>query len=149
MTTAYEEPRRPNAGIGDLVKVGGYGDKLFRVDSVNYELYRDAEVEHDGIYYEVTDVRNLEHLLADDEDITVVSRSEHAKSYLRKNIEKPKPRAPLPTIDELLFDLSDALALVERFGDHEDDSRKDRKYALKVCEIKAQLRDQVEADKWI
>lgn len=144
MSTSYDEPKQPNAGIGDIVKVAGYGDNLYRIDSVNYELYRDAEVEHDGIFYETTHVSTLNTLLADDEDITVVSRSEHSKKYLRKHIAKPKPRAPLPTVDDLLDDLRSALLVVDIFGDHEDDAKRDRKYALRVCEIKAKLRERTE-----
>lgn len=148
MTTAYEGPRQPNADIDDIVKIDGYGNKLYRIDSVNYEFYRDSESEYDEIFYEATRVTTLEHVLAENEDITLISRSENADKYLRMNIAKPKPRAPLPTVDDLLLDLSDALALQERFGDHEDDEKEDRKYALKVCEIKAQLRERTEAGKW-
>src|SRR5690625_8038241 len=101
MTTTYGEPRRPNAGIGDLVTIDGYGNRVFRVDSINYEYYLDEEVEHDGIFYETTAVRTFEMLLADDGDITVVSASENARKYLQMNIAKPQPRAEMRTDDDL------------------------------------------------
>src|SRR5690625_6674245 len=111
MTTTYGEPRRPNAGIGDLVTIDGYGNRVFRVDSINYEYYLDEEVEHDGIFYETTDVRTFEMLLADDVDITVVSPSENARdrkstrlnsshvaiSYAVFCLKKKKTRRPIQT----------------------------------------------------
>jgi len=134
MTKTYDEPRRPNAGIGDLVTIAGYGNRVFRVDSINYELYRDEEVEHDGIFYETTDVQTLEMLLADDEDITVISHSENSAKYLRMNIAKPQPRAELPTIDDLLDDLRSAMLIVDIFGESEERRRK-------IDDIKSQLKD--------
>src|SRR5690625_2544196 len=114
MTTTHGEPKRPNAGIGELVTIDGYGNRVFRVDSTNYEYYLDEEVEHDGIFYETTDVRTFEMLLADDVDITVVSPSENARKYLQMNIAKPKPRAELPSIDGLLTDLRSTVLIVDR-----------------------------------
>ena len=141
MTTTYGEPRRPNAGIGDLVTIDGYGNRVFRVDSINYEYYLDEEVEHDGIFYETTDVRTFEMLLADDVDITVVSPSENARKYLQMNIAKPQPRAELPSIDDLLDDLRSALLIVNIFGESEERRRK-------IDNIKAQLRDTTRGGVW-
>lgn len=148
MTTTHDEPSQPRADIGDIVKVVEYGERLFRIDAIHYEYYRDTEEEHDGIFYEATGVLSPESLIADDDDITIVSRSEYADRYLRMNIAKPQPRAPLPTVDDLLDDLRSAMLIVDIFGDHEDEAKKDRKYALRVCEIKAQLRERVEAEEW-
>src|SRR5690625_7622171 len=105
MTTTYGEPRRPNAGIGDLVTIDGYGNRVFRVDSINYEYYLDEEVEHDGIFYETTDVRTFDMLLAVDVDITVVSPYEHARKYLQMNVAKPQPREYFTTVDVLLDEI--------------------------------------------
>jgi|SRR5690625_3962352 len=141
MTKTYGESRRPNAGIGDLVTINGYGNRVFRIDAVNYEYYRDEEVEHDGFYYETTDVETLEMLLADDVDITIISPSENARKYLQMNIAKPKPRAELPTVDDLLDDLRSAMLIVDIFGESEERRRK-------IDGIKAQLKDIAEGGVW-
>ena len=141
MTTSYGESRRPNAGIGDLVTINGYGNRVFRIDAVNYEYYRDEEVEHDGFFYEATDVKTFEMLLADDVDITIISPSENARKYLQMNIAKPQPRAELPSIDDLLDDLRSAMLIVDIFGESEERRRK-------IDDIKAQLKDIAEGGVW-
>ena len=141
MTKTYGEPRRPNAGIGDLILIDGYGNRVFRIDAINYEYYRDEEVEHDGFFYEATDVRTLEMMLADDSDVSVISPSESADKYIRMNIAKPKPRAELPSIDDLLDDLRSAMLIVDIFGESEERRRK-------IDGIKAQLKDIAEGGVW-
>lgn len=148
MTTSNHEPLRPIANIGDLITVKGYGIRTFQVDAFTHEFHYDAETQLEEIYYDVTCVQSFEQLVADQEDIAIVSRAANAPKYLNANIKRPATTAHNPSVDDLLFDLSDALALRERFGDHEDDVRQDRKYALKVCEIKAKIREHTEVYKW-
>lgn len=144
MATINEDSRRPNAGIGDLVLVDGYGSRIYRVDAINYEHYIDEDFEHSGFYYDVTRVMTEEAMVADSADVSVISPSDNAEKYLRMNFAKPGTADEPATVDDLLLELSDALELRRRFGDHEDSAVGDRKYALKVCGIKAQLRDRVE-----
>lgn len=141
MTAYHDDSIQPRANLGDLVTIDGYGNRVFRIDALNYEYYRDAEVEHSGIFFETTDVETLELLLADESEVTVISRSEKADNYLRMNIAKPQPRAELPSIDDLLDDLRSAMLIVDIFGESEERRRK-------IDGIKAQLKDIAEGGVW-
>lgn len=136
---------RPKANIGDLIKVNGYGMRIFRIDSVNYEYYRDEEEVHDGIFYETVDVQTMELLIADDSDITVLTKAKPgAPSEIIPTVrgaavaeKKAEVRADESEINGLLDELSDYLSLIEMFG--EDEEPGDGKYRKKVDEVKAKL----------
>lgn len=115
---------RPIAKIDDIIYVKGYGFRMFRVYAITYEYHRDAENELEEIYYDIVCMKTYECLVADQEDNSIVTEEEET------------------SIDDLLADLSDALAMQELFGEHEDHEKKDRKYSLRVCELKAKLREQ-------
>lgn len=59
-------------------------------------------------------------------------------------IEQGMAHLKAESTDGLLDELSDALSMQANFGDHEDDEKRDRKYAIRVCEIKEKLRDLTE-----
>lgn len=147
MTTTFGEPIRPNANIGDIITVKGYGIRTFRVDAFTYEMSIDSENSFEEIYYDVTCVTTFEHILASQDDIAVVSRSKDAPQYLRAHVTRPQTTAHIPTTDELLDELSDAMTLEELFGELGDRGGASA-YALRVDEIKAKLRQKVATEQW-
>ena len=147
MTESPHEPIRPIANIGDLVSVKGYGIRTFQVDAFSHEFHYDAENVSEEIYYDVTCTTTLEYLLADQSAIAVVSRAAGAPQYLQANVKRPQATAHVPTTDELLDELSDALALKEMFGEPGNPDG-DLSYALRVDEIKAKLRDLTKTYTW-
>jgi len=133
---------KPIANIGDIVRVEGYGLRTFEVVAYSYERYIDAENDVDDIWYDVACTQTTDLILAGQEDITVLIRKGASPiGQLTPTIEEEPPEDDSPTIDDLLEELSDTLALIERFGEHEDDERRDRKYSLRACEIKAKLKE--------
>lgn len=154
------------AEIGDIILVAGHSFQEFQVESYTHSLdFEDDYVEED-ITYDAADIESGEYLLAFQEDVTVIVKADKADDYIASksgmsetNNKRPrwteeieftvelKPKEVVPKgdkIDGLLDELSDVNAMIELFGDHEDGDKRDRKYALKACEIKAKLRDIVE-----
>ena len=131
----------PAANIGDIVSVLGYGIRTFEVYAYTYEHYIDAENEYTDLIYEVTCTQTLESIFAGQEDISIVVRKGAQPVGKIIPLGQPKEVEKEPSVDDLLDELSDTLAMIERFGEHEDDEKRDRKYALKACEIKAKLRE--------
>ena len=85
--------RVPKACIGDIVNIKGYGNRTFEVLSIMHEIYVDADVSYDEVYYDCYSYSDGDYYFADDEDITVVSRpeqvdferlSEHSKNMDEK-----------------------------------------------------------------
>lgn len=143
--TMIHEPMQPRANIDDIVKIGKYGERRFKVVSFTYEFHRDKEVEIEEIYYEIMCLKSFETITADEESITIVKRAINPSGLISPTIRRPRETVNnLPEIDDLLDELSVALYLQEMFGDHMDDERRDYKYALAVCELKAKLRERVE-----
>ena len=143
MTAFYKDNRmEPIANIGDLVSVKEQGMRIFEVIGFSHEYQIDAENVFEEIYYDLVCVTTAEFMLADQFSVNVVeSAGGKPVDYLPK-IERSEPRVEEePTVDDLLDELRDALELRELFGDHEDDEKKDRKIALKVCEVKAKLKE--------
>lgn len=138
MTTTFGD-MEPVAGINDIITVDGYGIRTFRVNSFSFEHYVDAEFEFSEIWYDIVCIDTGEELLASNEEVTVVLRAEESIGYKPPEIKEKEPAGP--GIDELLDELRDALELVEIFGEHEDEEKEDRKYALKVAEVKAKLKE--------
>lgn len=64
----------PKATIGDMINIKGYGSTTFQVFSVMHEIYVDAEVSYEEIYYDCYCDKDNQYYYADDEDVTVVSR---------------------------------------------------------------------------
>ena len=85
--------RVPKACIGDIVNIKGYGNWTFEVFSIMHEIYVDADVSYDEVYYDCYSYSDGDYYFADDEDITVVLRpeqvdyerlSEHSKNMDEK-----------------------------------------------------------------
>lgn len=134
MTQYNREPLRPTANIGDIITIKGYGIRTFKVDSLTHERYIDEENDVDEIYYDCTCEKTFEPMFANQEDVTVVRRAGEAVANPQSNVERP-------TVDELLDELSDYMALIELFGESEE-------YRRKIDDIKAQLKDIAEGGVW-
>jgi len=141
MTQYNREPLRPTANIGDIITIKGYGIRTFKVDSLTHERYIDEENDVDEIYYDCTCEKTFEPMLANQEDVTVVKRAGEAVAYPQSNDDRPQASRERPSIDELLLDLSDYMALIELFGESEE-------YRRKIDDIKAQLKDIAEGGVW-
>jgi hypothetical protein len=74
--------------FGDLVRVDGYGDRVFEVIGYRVEQYHYPDAEHTDIVFELSDAHTLEWLEADENDITLVCREAESEQYLAN--------APLP-----------------------------------------------------
>jgi len=145
LTAFYGDNRmEPIANIGDLVSVREHGMRIFEVIGFSHEYQIDAENVFEEIYYDLMCVSTAGFVMADQSSVNVVeSAGGKPVEYLPK-MERSEPRIEAePIIDDLLDELRDALELREMFGDHEDDEKEDRKIALKVCEVKAKLKERI------
>ena len=150
------------ANIGDLVIVNGYNGRIFQVESYTYQKTYFTEYIDEYYTYDVVDIATEEYTVAFDEDLYVICRAKNVEQFIRDNPQlgmvtvqaesqptptfpsgesKVKTRSDKRKIDELLDELNDYRALVEMFGEHEDDKKRDRKYVLRMCEIIAQLKE--------
>lgn len=155
----------PIASFGDIVKVTGYGDDLFAVESYAVEYNYEPDMASCGIIYDLTCVVGNAgvYTLAEQYDVTVVCKAAESEAYLRdyatpkqpknydwlsvnlsveKVVNKPKP----PTdrrkqakkqdeIDGLLDKLSDLLTLHALFGG------KDNGYAEEIAQVTGKLKE--------
>jgi len=134
MAQYNREPFQPTANIGDIITIKGYGIRTFKVESLTHERYIDEENDVDEIYYDCTCEKTFEPMFANQEDVTVVSRAGEAVAYSQSNDDRPQANDEQPTVDELLDELSDYMALIELFGESEE-------YRRKIDDIKAKLKD--------
>jgi hypothetical protein len=74
--------------FGDIVRVDGYGDRVFEVLGYRVEQYHYPDAEHTDIVFELSDAHTLEWLEADENDLTLVCREAESQQYLAN--------APLP-----------------------------------------------------
>jgi len=141
--TTYNEFGRmePIANIGDLVSARGHGMRIFEVVAFSHEFHVDAENTSEEIYYDLRCVTTSEYNLADQFDILVIEKAVGKPVEYMPKDKREEDDNRSENVDELLDELRDAMELVNLFGDHEDDAKEDRKLALKVCEIKAKLRE--------
>jgi hypothetical protein len=121
--------------FGDLVRVDGYGDRIFEVLGYRVEQYFYPDEQHTDIVFELSDVHTLEWLEADENDLTLICREDKAEEYLanpterklspreessrlaeeRKQLRKIKSEI----IDDLLDRIRDYRRLYAMFGDEE------------------------------
>jgi len=171
MTNFYHTKYR----IGDRINILGYGDEIFVIYAVYHDYYIDAETEYFETYYDCYREKDGEYYYAEEADITLVERpekrdfdeirkqQEKANQSIKENVMRALRDAFLEPerleaagdesinknekIDELLTELSDVMTLISMFGEHEDDEKRDRKYALRKCEIEAELINLIEEGK--
>lgn len=74
--------------FGDLVRVDGYGDRIFEVLGYRVEQYYYPDQQHTDIVFELSDAHTLEWLEADENDLTLICREDQSEEYLAN--------APLP-----------------------------------------------------
>jgi hypothetical protein len=145
--------------FGDLVRVSGYDDRIFSVDSWRVEQHYFPEAEWTETVYELTDVYSAEWLEADEDDLRLISKADKAEEYLASHkggdiavmfttvdfrglsgrppkvapeIERyNKARERERRINELLDERNDYARLLAEFGDEE--------YKAKIAEIDTEL----------
>lgn len=133
MTTVADGFRNEQADVGDIVSIAGYGDLTFEVISTSSVSYKDRTSAYDIIEYETLCREDGRNYLAEEDDVTVIEKRAEVLAPIEAEVGE--------TIDELLSELSDVMALIEAFGEHEDEERRDRRYVLRKAEIIAKLKD--------
>jgi hypothetical protein len=145
--------------FGDLVRVSGYDDRIFSVDSWRVEHHYYPEAEWTETVYELTDVYLAEWIEADEDDLRLIAKADKADEYLASHkggdvavmfttvdfrglIGRPPKVAPEierynkarereRRINELLDERNDYARLLAEFGDEE--------YKAKIAEIDTEL----------
>ena len=84
---------KPIASFGDIVKVTGYGDDLFAVDSYIVEYTYEPDSASCEIVYDLTCIIGNVGVftLAEQADISVVCKAEEANLFLREYKPNEKP----------------------------------------------------------
>lgn len=99
---------RPKAEIGDLVTVGGYGTRVWKVDAYDMNLRFESGIVAEEITYEVVCVDTGEYDLAWHEDVTLFIKADNADAYLRDRPASHKHGNLDKFIAEIKIDLSAA-----------------------------------------
>lgn len=124
----------PVAGVGDIVRIEGYGIRTFEVFSYSYEYYVDKENEYDDLWYDLTCTKTFEYFTAGQEDIVVL---------IRKGAErKMNASRPTKTIDEMLDEMRSLQTALTVYG---STSGKGREIKRSIDAIKSELREAVES----
>jgi hypothetical protein len=77
--------------LGDLIRIDGYGTRIFQVDAWRREEYHGIDIEYTEVIYEAFDCGNDEWFEAAAEDVTFVADASQADEWLRAN---PAPIVP-------------------------------------------------------
>jgi hypothetical protein len=83
--------KQPPISFGDLVRINGYGNRVFQVESFREEIHYWQDGIMSELVYELFDCGNADWLEADAEDLTLVADASQADEYLRAN---PAPMEP-------------------------------------------------------
>jgi hypothetical protein len=82
---------KPQPTHGDLVRITGYGNRVFQVESYyDQQWFYPDETWTDRIY-ELFDMGNADYIEADADDLTMITDASQADEYLRAN---PAPLEP-------------------------------------------------------
>jgi len=124
--TEGNQPER--AGIGDIVKIDGYGNSLFEVVSASTTSFVDMEVEYEYTEYEVLGLKDKRNYLVDDTNVTIVKRA-------GKGEEGETQAMNYERVDELLDTINDYRELWRVLGDNNNE------YANKIELTKLKLKE--------
>ncbi|QVY62944.1 hypothetical protein [Cytobacillus gottheilii] len=80
---------KPAISFGDIVRIDGYGQRLFRVETYEYIRYHSPEHTDDEWVYDLTALDSGEFMVATDCDLELVADAGQADEYLRANPVKP------------------------------------------------------------
>ena len=83
--------KQPPISFGDLVRIDGYGNRVFQVESFREETHYWQDGIMSELVYELFDCGNADWLEADAEDLTLLADASQADEYLRAN---PAPMEP-------------------------------------------------------
>jgi hypothetical protein len=89
---------KPQPTHGDLVRVNGYGNRVFQVESYYDQQWFYPDESWTDRIYELFDMGNADYIEADATDLTLITDASQADEYLRAN---PAPMEP-SNISELL-----------------------------------------------
>jgi hypothetical protein len=83
--------KQPPISFGDLVRINGYGNRVFQVESFREETHYWQDGIMSELVYELFDMGNADYIEADAEDLTLLADASQADEYLRAN---PAPMEP-------------------------------------------------------
>ncbi|RIW28512.1 hypothetical protein D3H55_21740 [Bacillus salacetis] len=129
--------------FGDLVKVKGYDQDIFKIVGFRTEIWRYKEDSWEDVIYELTRITDGEWLEADEDELTLIADYDQAETYIKKYgimLPAKKNQAVLPSpryqddnyVDRLLDHYNDYKALYYLFND--------KKYKRKMNSIVDQLK---------
>lgn len=95
----------PIATIGDIVILGGYGRRLFRVDGYTHEFMYDEDGPNEDIWYDVACVITGEYTIGAHDDIKLACKEDHATPFIA-NYEHPLTPSLLSGIETISFTMS-------------------------------------------
>ena len=129
--------------FGDLVKVKGCENDLFKIVGFRTEVWRYKEDAWEDIIYEMTRIPDGEWLEAHEEELKLVAEQQETEKILKKldlllisssvkQKKLPTPVSPETLIDHLLDELNDYQLLYQHFHDEN--------YRMKIKRIKEKLK---------
>lgn len=143
--------------IGDLVSISGYDDEVFIVIRSLYNVLLRSTI------YECESIDSNKFILAFDYQLNSID-FDNLDDFIKYDANKTQSRSfyPDPTkekvcdayseevdyvkedadrVDELLIELYDIISMIKNHGEHEDDEKKDEKYAIRKKEIEEELKE--------
>jgi hypothetical protein len=134
--------KQPPISFGDLVRITGYGNRVFQVESFREETHYWQDGIMSELVYEVFDCGNADSLEADAEDLTLLADASQADEYLRAN---PAPMEP-SSIDFSGYMLG--MDIANQFGGGNEMKKPERKpTARELSGQEAERRKQARKDR--
>ncbi|MGD6803222.1 hypothetical protein FZC79_06770 [Rossellomorea vietnamensis] len=135
--------------FGDLVRVKGYDNDLFKVVGFRTEIWRYKEDAWEDVIYELTRINDGEWLEADEDELTLIADYDQAETFIKKYgivtpVKQEKALLPSPRyqddsiVDRLLDHYNDYKALYYLFND--------KKYKRKMNSIVDQLKNHLNSN---
>ncbi|WP_113929307.1 hypothetical protein [Bacillus sp. P14.5] len=135
--------------FGDLVRVKGYDNDLFKVVGFRTEIWRYKEDAWEDVIYELTRIHDGEWLEADEDELTLIADYDQAETYIKKYgivtpVKHDKALLPSPRYQDD--------SIVDRLLDHYNDYKtlyylfNDKKYKRKMNSIVDQLKNHLNSN---
>jgi hypothetical protein len=86
--------KQPQPTHGDLVRVNGYGNRVFQVESYYDQRWYYVDEQWTDRIYELFDMGNADYIEADAENLTLITDASQADEYLRANPAPIEDSAP-------------------------------------------------------
>ncbi|MCP3738900.1 hypothetical protein [Rossellomorea sp. BNER] len=132
--------------FGDLVKVKGYEQDLFKVVGFRTEIWRYKDDAWEDVIYELMRISDGEWLEADEDELTLIADSEQADAYIQKYgfvFATPKPKGQNLLSSPIKHKGSWVDRQLDLYNDYKTLHRmfKDTKYKKKMQTILEQLKN--------